>query len=210
LDLSDVLFIPTANVADTIPGPLLDRMELVRLDGYTEEEKLDIATRHLVPRQIERNGLDASEVSISDGAVTRVISDYTREAGVRSLERELGKLLRKVATRIASHDVTTPVVVDDDDVAPALGRAKFFAEVAERTATPGVATGLAVTGTGGDVLFIEASEMDGEGGLTVTGQLGDVMKESVRIALSYVRSHASELGIDSSRFSGKSYHVHVP
>jgi ATP-dependent Lon protease len=210
LDLSEVLFIPTANVADTIPGPLLDRMELVRLDGYTEEEKLHIATQHLVLRQLERNGVDAAEVSFTDAAIDRVITDYTREAGVRSLERELGKVLRKVATGIDSGKLTTPLVIDEPKVRELLGKPRFHNEVAERTSVPGVATGLAVTGAGGDVLFIEATEMEGEkGGLTLTGQLGDVMKESVQIALSYVRSHAAELGIHED-FDRKQIHVHVP
>jgi ATP-dependent Lon protease len=212
LDLSEVLFIPTANVADTIPAPLLDRMELIRLDGYTEEEKLGIAQRHLVPRQLQRNGLDTDEVSIGDPAVERVISDYTREAGVRSLERELGKLFRKVATRIDSGGATVPVAVDPALVRDALGKPRFqFEEILQRTATPGVATGLAVTGAGGDVLFIEATSMPGEpkSGLMLTGQLGDVMKESAQIALSYVRSHAHELGLEAG-FGDKVVHIHVP
>jgi len=212
LDLSEVLFIPTANVADTIPGPLLDRMELIRLDGYTEAEKLEIARRHLVPRQLERNGLDASEASITDAAINRVISDYTREAGVRSLERELGKVFRKVATRIDAGELTPPVTVDEGVVREALGKPRFqFEEIVERTAVPGVATGLAVTGTGGDVLFIEATALPGEpkAGLTLTGQLGDVMKESAQIALSYVRSHAHELGLEAG-FGDKQVHIHVP
>jgi ATP-dependent Lon protease len=210
LDLSEVLFIPTANVADTIPGPLLDRMELVRLDGYTEEEKLHIAKRHLVLRQLERNGVDAGEVQFTDAAIDRVIGDYTREAGVRSLERELGKVLRKVATGIDSGKLATPISIDEPKVRELLGKPRFHNEVAERTSVPGVATGLAVTGAGGDVLFIEATVMDGEkGGLTLTGQLGDVMKESVQIALSYVRSHARELGIHQN-FDHKTIHVHVP
>jgi ATP-dependent Lon protease len=213
LDLSEVLFIPTGNVADTIPGPLLDRMELVRLDGYTEEEKLDIAKRHLVPRQIERNGLEVPEVSISDEALRRVIADYTREAGVRSLEREIGKLFRKVATRIDAGTMTPPAAIDEALVRDALGKPRFqFEEILERTAVPGVATGLAVTGAGGDVLFIEATSMPGEpksGGLTLTGQLGDVMKESAQIALSYVRSHAAQLGLGAD-LGNKEVHIHVP
>jgi ATP-dependent Lon protease len=211
LDLSDVLFIPTANVADTIPGPLLDRMELIRLDGYTEEEKLEIARRHLVPRQLERNGLDATEATIGDRAIARVISDYTREAGVRGLERELGKVFRKVATRIDSGNLTPPASIDEGLVRDALGKPRFqFEEVVERTAVPGVATGLAVTGAGGDVLFVEATSMPGEpnSGLTLTGQLGDVMKESAQIALSYVRSHSQALGIAS--LGSKQVHIHVP
>jgi ATP-dependent Lon protease len=210
LDLSEVIFIPTANVSDTIPGPLLDRMELIRLDGYTEEEKLEIAKRHLFARQLERNGLDASEVTISDAAIRKVVADYTREAGVRNLERELGKLLRKIATRLDSGKLTPPVAVDEAMVREALGKPRFqFEEVLERLAVPGVATGLAVTGAGGDVLFVEATNMEGDKGLTLTGQLGDVMKESAQIALSYVRSHAEVLGIETA-LADRSYHVHVP
>ena len=210
LDLSRVLFIATANMIDTIPGPLLDRMEIIRLDGYTEEEKVAIARHHLVARQLERSALRVDEVTITDEALRNVVADYTREAGVRSLERELGRLLRKVATRIASGESEAPVAVDAEDVRGWLGRPRFFFEAADRTAVPGVATGLAVTGTGGDVLYVEASMMDGPEGLTLTGQLGDVMKESAEIALSYVRSHAEELGIDSHIFVGKRFHVHVP
>jgi ATP-dependent Lon protease len=210
LDLSKVLFLATANMVDTIPGPLLDRMEIIRLDGYTEDEKVAIARHHLVGRQLERAALGADEVVVTDGALRTVVADYTREAGVRSLERELGRLLRKVAARIAAHEAETPLTVDTDDVREWLGRARFFFEAADRTAVPGVATGLAVTGTGGDVLYVEASMMDGPEGLTLTGQLGDVMKESAEIALSYVRSHAVELGIDPTVFAGKRFHVHVP
>ncbi|TMB71499.1 MAG: endopeptidase La [Chloroflexi bacterium] len=209
LDLSEVLFIPTANVADTIPGPLLDRMEIIRLDGYTEEEKLAIGRDHLLRRQLERNGLTAEEVVVSDDAIRRIIVEHTREAGVRNLERELGRLLRKVATQIEAGKVTAPIQVTGDDVKAYLGRAKFHEEVAERTSVPGVATGLAVTGIGGEVLFIEAAAMDGQKGLTLTGQLGDVMKESAQIGLSYVRSHATELGI-AAGFEEKAIHVHVP
>src|SRR5207302_889497 len=164
------------------------------------------------PRQVERNGLREDEVSISDETVEVVVSEYTREAGVRQLERELGKVLRKTATRIASGQVEAPVEVDVDVVRDALGRQKFFQEAAERTAIPGVATGLAVTGTGGDVLFVEATSMEGGNGneLVLTGQLGDVMKESARIALSYVHSHADELGIEPEAFKDQSFHVHVP
>src|SRR5436305_7714409 len=194
LDLSEVLFIPTANVSETIPAPLLDRMEIVRLDGYTEDEKLKIAREHLLGRQLERNGLSAEEVEISDAALRGIVGDYTREAGVRNLEREIGKLLRKVATRIDSGKATPPLKVEATDLREYLGRSRFEFEAAERTEVPGVATGLAVTGTGGDVLFVEATATDamhghGGGGLTLTGQLGDVMKESAQIALSYVRSH---------------------
>ncbi len=208
LDLSDVLFLATANVLDTIPGPLLDRLEIIRLDGYTEEEKVAIARDHLLARQLERNGLTADDVSVSDDVLRTVVTDYTREAGVRNLERELGKLLRKTASRIASETVTPPVAIGIDDVVPALGRSKFFSEVADRTATPGVATGLAVTGTGGDVLFIEATTMDGEG-LTLTGQLGDVMKESAQIALSFVQANAGALGIVPAA-TQRRVHLHVP
>ncbi len=270
LDLSQVMFIATANVADTIPGPLLDRMEVIRFDGYTSEEKLAIAKGYLWPRQRDRNGLLEGEVEISDELLRLIIAEYTREAGVRSLERELGTLLRKTATKIASGlpsengakpsraageggaakgagpaedgakpaegEATpaeapaaqrpakkpakrkSPVKIDLETIREALGRQKFFQESASRTATPGVATGLAVTGTGGDVLFVEATAMKssgsggggGGGGLLLTGQLGDVMKESARIALSYVRGHAEEIGIEESAFEGQEFHVHVP
>src|SRR5690242_5082336 len=212
LDLSSVLFIATGNVADTIPGPLLDRMEVIRFDGYTTHEKVAIARGYLWPRQVERNGLVPEEVEISDELLETVATEYTREAGVRQLERELGTLLRKTATRVASGEATAPVAIDIDAVRDALGRQKHFQESAIRTAVPGVATGLAVTGTGGDVLFVEATAMNAErsGGLTLTGQLGDVMKESAQIALSYVRGHADELGIEPSAFEDRSFHVHVP
>jgi ATP-dependent Lon protease len=210
LDLSEVLFIATANVADTIPGPLLDRMEVIRFDGYTVDEKLAIARGYLWPRQLERNGLHEDEAEIGDDLLRTVVTEYTREAGVRQLERELGTLLRKAATRIAAGEAEAPVVVDLDAVRDALGRQRFFQESAVRTAVPGVSTGLAVTGTGGDVLFVEATAMPGKQGLVLTGQLGDVMKESARIALSYVRAHAAELGIDESAFEDREFHVHVP
>jgi ATP-dependent Lon protease len=210
LDLSKVLFLATANMVDTIPSALLDRMEIIRLDGYTEDEKVAIARNHLVARQLERSALSTEDVTITDDALRVIVGDYTREAGVRSLERELGRLLRKVAARIASEGAETPLSVDGDDVRQWLGRPRFFFEAADRTAVPGVATGLAVTGTGGDVLYVEATMMDGPEGLTLTGQLGDVMKESAEIALSYVRSHAGELDIDPSVFAGKRFHVHVP
>ena len=211
LDLSDVLFLATANVIDTIPGPLLDRMEMLRLDGYTEDEKVTIALGHLLPRQRERNGLQPGEVEVTDAAVRQVVTGYTREAGVRGLERELGRLLRKAVTKIAA-GAETPLVIDADDVATSLGRAKFYDEAADRTGVPGVATGLAVTGAGGDVLFVEAGSMPAEngGGLALTGQLGDVMKESAEIALSYVRSHAEQLGLPADAFTGKRFHLHVP
>jgi ATP-dependent Lon protease len=216
LDLSGVLFIATANVADTIPGPLLDRMEVIRFDGYTTSEKVAIARGYLWPRQIDRSGLRSDEVEISDEILTTVTTEYTREAGVRQLERDLGTLLRKTATKIASGDATAPVVIDLDAVRDALGRQRFFQESAVRTAVPGVATGLAVTGAGGDVLFVEATAMNatagaaGGGGLILTGQLGDVMKESAQIALSYVRGHAAELEIEPSAFEDRAFHVHVP
>jgi ATP-dependent Lon protease len=211
LDLSGVLFLATANVAETIPGPLLDRMELVRLDGYTEEEKVAIARDHLLPRQIERNGLAEGEVTVDETALRQVVTDYTREAGVRGLERELARLLRKVAARVAADPSVAAVQVDRDTVTELLGRPRFFAEeIADRTAAPGVATGLAVTGTGGDVLFIEATTMDGDPGLTLTGQLGDVMKESASIAWSYVQANADELGVRREDFDHRRVHVHVP
>jgi ATP-dependent Lon protease len=270
LDLSQVMFIATANVADTIPGPLLDRMEVISFDGYTSEEKLAIAKGYLWPRQRDRNGLREDEVEISDEMLRTIISEYTREAGVRSLERNLGTVLRKTATKIASSQTQAelekpvevdgqakgdvdaqpagdapdggksspdsngkvpgidkkkpakktksksakPVKIDLEVVRDALGRQKFFQESAARTATPGVATGLAVTGAGGDVLFVEATAMKsgskGGGGLVLTGQLGDVMKESAQIALSYVRGHAEELGIEPSVFENSEFHVHVP
>jgi ATP-dependent Lon protease len=212
LDLSQVLFIATANVADTIPGPLLDRMEVIRFDGYTTSEKVAIARGYLWPRQLERNGLRSDEVEISDELLETVATEYTREAGVRQLERELGTLLRKTATRIASGSVSAPVTIDLEAIRDALGRQRHFQESAIRTAVPGVATGLAVTGTGGEVLFVEATAMNAEhaGALTLTGQLGDVMKESAQIALSYVRGHAEELGIEAADFDGRAFHVHVP
>ncbi|MGH2966419.1 MAG: endopeptidase La [Solirubrobacterales bacterium] len=210
LDLSGVLFIATGNVAETIPPPLLDRMEVVRFDGYTTEEKLAIALGYLWPRQRQRNGLREDEVEIDDEAIRTAITEYTREAGVRNLERELGKVLRKTATGVASGSTETPVRIDVEALRGALGRQRFFQEAAERTAIPGVATGLSVTGAGGDVLFIEATAMPGEDGLVLTGQLGDVMKESARIALSYVRSRAEQLGIGEDSFAGHQFHVHVP
>jgi ATP-dependent Lon protease len=234
LDLSEVLFIATANMADTIPGPLYDRMEIVNFDGYTVEEKTAIARGYLWPRQIERNGLRAEEVEISDDVLRVVVDEYTREAGVRQLERELGKVLRKTATKIASRDSgsdpvspsasddaspttgdmgsdpLSPVTIDLDAIRDALGKQRVFHEAASRTAVPGVATGLSVTGVGGEVLFIEGQGMKGDGGLVLTGQLGDVMKESARIALTYVRAHAAELGIADDAFENREFHVHVP
>src|SRR3954454_4663679 len=213
LDLSNVVFIATANVADTIPAPLLDRMEFIRLDGYTEDEKVFIADRYLLPRQVALAGLRVEEVVLTDAALRATITGYTREAGVRSLERELGKLTRKIASKVATGAATTPIEVDAGDVRTWLGRVKVDDEIPERTNVPGVATGLAVTGMGGDVLFIETTAfplaIDGEPSLTLTGQLGDVMKESAQIALSFVRSHADELGVDVTTMN-KRVHVHVP
>jgi ATP-dependent Lon protease len=185
-------------------------MEVIRFDGYTVAEKTAIARGYLWPRQRERNGLREDEVTVSDETLRLVVDEYTREAGVRNLERELGTVLRKTATRIASAKVEPPVEVTTETVRDALGRQKFFQEAAVRTAVPGVATGLAVTGVGGDVLFVEATRMKGKEGLVLTGQLGDVMKESTRIALSYVRGHAEELGIAEDAFEEHEFHVHVP
>ncbi|MET0749883.1 MAG: endopeptidase La, partial [Solirubrobacterales bacterium] len=210
LDLSEVLFIATANVAETIPGPLLDRMEVVRFDGYTTDEKVAIARGYLWPRQTERNGLRPEEVEISAAVLEQIVTEYTREAGVRGLERELGKLLRKTATRIASDEAQPPVTIDGQAVREALGKQRFFQEGAERTAVPGVATGLSVTGAGGDVLFIETTSMPGDNDFVLTGQLGEVMKESARIALSYVRGHADALGLGDDAFADREFHIHVP
>ncbi|OIN79534.1 endopeptidase La [Mycobacterium malmoense] len=205
LDLSDVVFLATANVIENIPSALLDRMELVAIDGYTEDDKVAIARGYLLPRQRERAALTDDEVTVTDAALRKIAADYTREPGVRQFERLLAKALRKVTTKIADE----PVTIDEPDLVDYLGRPRFTPESAERTAVPGVATGLAVTGLGGDVLYIEAGATDGESGLQLTGQLGDVMKESAQIALSYVRSHASELGVDS-RALDRRIHVHVP
>ena len=213
LDLSDILFIGTANVAETIPAPLLDRTEMIRIDGYTDREKVEIARDHLLPRQVRNAGLEPEELELSEDALAQVVDRYTREAGVRNLERELGKLTRKVATRIAGGKDEKPaaVIIDQGDITDYLGKPKVWKdEASDRTDVPGVATGLAVTGAGGDVLFIEATTMEGERGLTLTGQLGDVMKESAQIALSYVEAHADELGIDRANLNGGRYHVHVP
>jgi ATP-dependent Lon protease len=210
LDLSRVMFVATANVIDTIPGALLDRMEVIRLDGYTESEKVSIARHHLFDRQLARAALREDEVTIDDEALRIIVADYTREAGVRNLEREIGRLLRKAATKLAAGEREAPIVVDTTTVHEWLGRPRFYFESADRTSVPGVATGLAVTGAGGDVLFVEASVSEGPEGLTLTGQLGDVMKESAEIAMSYVRSHGEELGIDSKAFTGRRFHLHVP
>ncbi len=211
LDLSDVLFIATANVIESIPAALLDRMELVTIDGYTEDDKVVIARTHLLPRQLERAALTTDEVDISDEALRIIAAEHTREAGVRQLERALGKVLRKVATKLASDgsDGQTPLHITETTLRDYLGRPRFTPESAERTAVPGVATGLAVTGLGGDVLFIEATAIDGKPNLALTGQLGDVMKESAHIALAYLRSHADQVGIDPALLE-KSIHLHVP
>ena len=212
LDLSQVVFIATANVADTIPGPLLDRMDLVRLDGYTEDEKVFIAHRYLLPRQVERAGLTPDEVAVGDDVIGAIIAGYTREAGVRSLEREIGRLVRKVTAQVAT-GVDTPISISADELATWLGRPKVVDDMPDRTNVPGVATGLAVTGAGGDVLFIETTAFptgpESEPGLTLTGQLGDVMKESAQIALNYVRSHAGDLGLSDEALRQR-FHVHVP
>ena len=211
LDLSDVVFLATANVIENIPSALLDRMELVQIDGYTEDDKVAIARDYLLPRQRERAALSADEVAVTDAALRKIAANYTREPGVRQFERLLAKALRKVTTKLAED--SGPVTVDEPDLVGYLGRPRFTPESAERTAVPGVATGLAVTGLGGDVLYIEAgaagSDGPGEGSLQLTGQLGDVMKESAQIALSYVRSHASELGVDPKALDRR-IHVHVP
>jgi ATP-dependent Lon protease len=210
LDLSDVLFIATANVLDTIPAPLLDRTEVIQLDGYTDREKVEIARQHLLPRRITQSGLTPDELQLDDEVLATIVDGYTREAGVRGLERQLGKLVRKVVTKVATDPDEIPVVVDTDDLRDLLGKPPVHHdEAADRLQTPGVATGLAVTGAGGDVLFIEATAMDGEAGLTITGQLGDVMKESAQIALSYVRANATELGIDKATLDRR-FHLHVP
>ncbi|MGA9674462.1 MAG: endopeptidase La [Mycobacterium sp.] len=210
LDLSDVVFLATANVIENIPSALLDRMELVQIDGYTEDDKVAIARDYLLPRQRERAALNDDEVTVTDAALRKIAADYTREPGVRQFERLLAKALRKVTTKLAEESgPMTPKILDEPDLVGYLGRPRFTPESAERTAVPGVATGLAVTGLGGDVLYIEAGATDGESSLQLTGQLGDVMKESAQIALSYVRSHAAELGVDPKALDGR-IHVHVP
>ncbi|MHB1355825.1 MAG: endopeptidase La [Anaerolineae bacterium] len=208
-DLSQVMFITTANVLDTIPAPLRDRMEILHLSGYTEEEKLAIAKGYLFPRQIKENGLRIEEISFDDEALRHIIREYTREAGVRELEREIGTICRKVATKIVEGS-TNQVVITESAVTALLGKPTYYFEVAERTQIPGVATGLAWTPAGGDILFIEATKMKGDRGFTLTGQLGDVMRESATAALSYVRSKASELGIDEDAFAKVDIHLHVP
>jgi ATP-dependent Lon protease len=213
-DLSRVLFVTTANVMDTVPAPLRDRMEIIELSGYTEEQKLEIAKRYLVPRQIERNGLKKSWLTISDRALRLIISDYTREAGVRNLEREIGTVCRKIARQIAEGDgrAVRRMSINPERVRELLGKRRFFSEAKRRTRQPGVATGLAWTPVGGDVLFVEATAMAGEGRLTITGQLGDVMRESAQAALSYIRGHHAEIapGLGDDWFAKHDLHLHVP
>ena len=208
-DLSQVMFITTANMLEPIPAPLRDRMEIIQIPGYTDEDKLHIAQKYLLPRQLKENGLQPGEVQITDQAVLRIIREYTREAGVRNLERQIGSICRKVATKIAAGE-TVSVTVDAQDLPAYLGKPRFLYDVAERTDRPGVAVGLAVTPVGGDILFIEATKMPGTKQFIVTGQLGDVMKESAQAALSYVRSKAEELGIDPHFFEKTDIHLHVP
>ncbi|HJV51289.1 MAG TPA: endopeptidase La [Noviherbaspirillum sp.] len=208
-DLSRVMFICTANMLDTVPGPLRDRMEIIALPGYTEEEKVQIARRYLVARQLDANGLKPEQCELTDGALQGVIRHYTREAGVRNLEREIGALLRHAAVRIAEGSAQQ-VKIDEPDLAAILGASRFDNEVAMRTSVPGVATGLAWTPVGGDILFIEASRSPGSGRLTLTGQLGDVMKESAQTALSLLKAHAATYGIDAAAFDKSDIHVHVP
>lgn len=208
-DLSQVVFIATANVLDSIPGPLRDRMEIIELPGYTEEEKIQIAKRYLVKRQLEANGLKAEQAEVTEAALTSLIGDYTREAGVRNLDRKIGAVLRRVAMQVAE-GVATPICIDEPEVLEILGAKRFESEVAMRTSIPGVATGLAWTPVGGDILFIETTKMPGHGNLIITGQLGDVMKESAQAALSLVKSRAQSLGIDSKIFEENDIHLHVP
>jgi ATP-dependent Lon protease len=208
-DLSRVMFITTANVLDPIPPPLRDRMEIIELDGYTEEEKVKIAQQYLIPRQMRETSLQKGEVAFEEGAVQRIARDYTREAGVRNLEREIGSVCRKVTTRIAAGD-TEPVVVTWDSIPDFLGKPRFYSETAERTEMPGVSTGLVWTPVGGDIVFIEATKMKGKGALILTGKLGDVMRESAQAAMSYVRSQAHELGIKDTDFARNDIHLHVP
>jgi ATP-dependent Lon protease len=208
-DLSQVLFIATANVLDTIPAPLRDRMEILQLAGYIEVEKLAIARNYLIPRQIAENGLDSNDITITDDAIREIIRAYTREAGVRQLERELGTVCRAVATRVAE-GFKERTTIDKESIRQYLGPQKFFNEIALRTSLPGVATGLAWTPFGGDILFVEATKMPGEGRLQLTGQLGDVMKESAQAAWSLVKSRAESLGINPEMFRKNDLHIHIP
>ena len=209
-DLSHTLFICTANIIDMIPSPLRDRMEVIRLSGYTENEKLEIAKKHLVPELLENHGLEASHVTITDDAILTTIRDYTAEAGVRNLERKLATMLRKIARKVAAGDGEETYVVDTKDLESYLGLPQYEHEFAERSPEIGVSTGLAWTSFGGEIMFIEATRMAGSGRTTVTGQLGDVMRESVTAAYSYVRSKASELGIDDRMFTDHDIHIHFP
>jgi ATP-dependent Lon protease len=208
-DLSKVMFIATANMLETIPAPLLDRMEVLQLPGYSEEEKILIAQKYIIPKQLDAHGLSVGKVSFGDDSIRRIIADYTREAGLRNLEREVATICRKVARRHAEGD-RRATVVDAERIAESLGPPKFFREVADRTGTPGVATGLAWTPTGGEILFIEASGMPGKGTLTLTGLLGESMRESAQAALSYLRSHAQAMGLDASKIVKTDLHIHVP
>ncbi len=208
-DLSQVIFICTANYLEAIPGPLRDRMEVIQLSGYTDQEKIAIAQGYLIPRQIKENGLHHDEVKFTDDGLTQIIRDYTREAGVRALEREIGRVCRKLATQIAE-GTTAQVTIDTKDVITYLGKARFYGEIAERTQIPGVATGLAWTPVGGDIMFIEATQMPGGRGFQLTGQLGDVMRESAQAALSYVRSRADQFGVTAEFFAKHDIHLHVP
>jgi ATP-dependent Lon protease len=211
-DLSNVIFVTTANTLETIPGPLRDRMEVIQLAGYTASEKLEIAKRYLVPRQIERNGLTSRRIAFTEPGLRAIIADYTREAGVRQLEREIGTVTRRIARQVAEGKLTRKVTITEPRVRELLGKRKFLSEARRRTSRPGVATGLAWTPVGGEVLFIEASAMPGSGNLTITGQLGDVMRESAQAALSYVRANATELFDDlpADWFSKHDIHIHVP
>jgi ATP-dependent Lon protease len=208
-DLSNVTFITTANTLDTIPGPLLDRMEIIQLAGYTEEEKLEIARRYLVPRQIERNGLKRSQIAFGDPALKTIIRDYTREAGVRNLERQIGAVCRKVARLVAEGKLERRMTISERRAREMLGKPRFHSEIKRRTSEPGVATGLAWTPVGGDVLFVEAAATPGEGKLTITGQLGDVMRESAQAALTYVRAHPPT-ALEVDWFAKHDVHLHVP
>src|SRR5262249_3714245 len=208
-DLSKVMFIATANMLETIPSPLLDRMEVLQLPGYSEEEKTQIAQKYIIPKQLDLHGLAARDLSITNATIRKIIADYTREAGLRNLEREIAAICRKIARRRAEGQRGT-TVVEPDEVAELLGPSRFFRELADRTGIPGVATGLAWTPSGGEILFIEATAMAGKGMLTLTGLLGDSMRESAQAALSYLRSHAKILALDVSRFNKSDLHIHVP
>jgi ATP-dependent Lon protease len=211
-DLSDVVFIATANTLEPVPPALQDRMEVIQLAGYTIDEKLHIAKRYLVPRQIEQNGLSRSQISFSDAAIRAIIDEYTREAGVRNLEREIGSICRKIARQIAEGEVKGKVTISAKRARELLGRRRYFAEQRRRTKDPGVATGLAWTPVGGEILFVEATAMPGDGKLTITGQIGDVMRESAQAALSWVRGHLERLPaqVDEDWFASHDIHIHVP